>query len=64
MPRRPPFQHDELSLPLTLAQQTDIRMPMLDEETTFTALFVLEDGVPLGVSSQRLQLRLRFLSCY
>jgi hypothetical protein len=51
MPRRPPIQHDELSLPLTLARKTDIKMPMLDEETTLTALFVLDDDVPVDVRS-------------
>jgi TorA maturation chaperone TorD len=45
---RPPIQHDDLSMPLTLAQQTKIQMPMLDEETTFTALFVLDDSVPIS----------------
>jgi hypothetical protein len=45
----PPIQHDELSMPLTLAQQTRIWMPMLDEETTFTALLVLDDTVPISV---------------
>lgn len=45
-----PIQHDELWMPLTLAQQTRIQMPMLDEETTFTALFVLDDTVPISVS--------------
>jgi hypothetical protein len=44
------FQHDEVSMPLTLPRQSEIRMPMLNEETTFTALFVLEDDVPLSVS--------------
>jgi hypothetical protein len=51
MPRRPPFQPDELSMPLTLARQTDIQMPMLDEETLLTALFVLDDDVPVDVRS-------------
>jgi hypothetical protein len=46
------FQHDEVSMPLILPRQSDIRMPMLNEETTFTALFVLEDDVPLSVSSR------------
>jgi hypothetical protein len=47
---RPQIQHDAHSAPLTLARQTDIRMPMLDEETRFTALFVLGDDVPTEVS--------------
>lgn len=45
---RPPIQHDELSMPLTLAQQTKIQIPMLDEETTSTALFVLDDSTPIS----------------
>lgn len=48
---RPPIQHDEVSMPFTLIRQTDIQMPMLIEETTFTALFVLEDDVPVTASS-------------
>lgn len=47
---RSAFQHDEISKPLTLAQQTEIRMPMQDEETIYAALFVLENNVPLNVS--------------
>ena len=47
----PSIQHDDISMPFTLVRQTDIRMPMLDEETTFTALFVLEDDVPVAVRS-------------
>lgn len=38
-------------MPFTLIRQTDIQMPMLIEETTFTALFVLEDDVPVTASS-------------
>lgn len=44
------FQHDEVTKPLTLPRQTEIRMPMLDEETDFTALFILESDVPPNVS--------------
>jgi hypothetical protein len=47
--KKPPFQHDELSTPLNLARQTKIQMPMLDEETGFTALFVLDDSIPISV---------------
>lgn len=46
---RQPFQHDGITTTLTLARQTRIRMPMLDEETTFTALFVLDNDVPTDV---------------
>jgi hypothetical protein len=47
---RPQIKHDAVSAPLTLARQTDIRMPMLEENTRFTALFVLGDDVPIEVS--------------
>jgi hypothetical protein len=47
--KRPQIEHDVLSAPLTLARQTDIRMPILKEETRFTALFVLGDDVPTEV---------------
>jgi hypothetical protein len=34
-------------LPLTVARQTDISMPQLDEESLFTALFVLDQDMPI-----------------
>ncbi|KAH0037938.1 hypothetical protein KCU78_g1578, partial [Aureobasidium melanogenum] len=46
---RQPFQHDGTTATLTLARQTGIRMPMMDVETTFTALFVLDNDVPVDV---------------
>ncbi|CAD0091008.1 unnamed protein product [Aureobasidium vineae] len=49
--RRPLYQHEEALVLLTVARQTEIRMPMTDEETIFTALFVLEDDVPINVRS-------------
>jgi hypothetical protein len=47
--KRPQMGNDVLSAPLTLARQTEIRMPILEEETRFTALFVLGDDVPTEV---------------
>ena len=44
------FQHDELTMPFTLTRETNIRMPILDEETIYTALFVLENSVPVTAS--------------
>lgn len=43
------FQHDEISVPFTLARQTEIQMPTLEEETIYAALFVLESDVPINV---------------
>jgi len=45
----PAFQHDEHSMPLTLARQTEVRMPTLEEETIYAALFVLENDVSVNV---------------
>ncbi|CAD0098209.1 unnamed protein product [Aureobasidium mustum] len=42
-PGRPPFQHEEAMIPLTIPRQTDMSMPMLGEEDAlFTALFILD----------------------
>lgn len=45
------FQHDEVTMPFTLARQTDIRMPTLGEEDTiYAALFVLDANASVKVS--------------
>ena len=44
------LQHDEVLYSLTLAQQTEIRMPMQDEETIYAALFILDSNVSLYVN--------------
>ena len=44
------YQHDEILYSLTLAQQTEIRMPMQDEETIYAALFILDSNVSLYVN--------------
>jgi hypothetical protein len=38
-------------MPLTLTRHTDIRMPIPEEESRFTALFVLDENVSPNVSS-------------
>lgn len=50
-PSRPPFQHDEAHLPLTISRQTQLRMPLPDDDPLFTALFILQDDVSTDVRS-------------
>ncbi|KAG9949376.1 hypothetical protein KCU85_g4316, partial [Aureobasidium melanogenum] len=63
-PARPPFQHDEAHLPLTVPRRTQIRMPLPDDDPLFTALLVLEDDVPTNMINDYLQRVIKHSNVY